>query len=194
MIPFNHLGPIFKLFSGGIYSAPVRRELHALLEDLPSGARVLDLGAGTATLSTLARERRPDLVYLAIDEAPGMLRYAPSHFLRTAGTAERLPLRDASLSAVVMGEAIHHFENPDGALDEIARVMEPGGRLFIFDFDPSTWLGGFICRAERLLGEPGNFYPPADLCRMLEQRGFECRIGESGWRYVIRARRVTAEE
>jgi SAM-dependent methyltransferase len=46
------------------------------------------------------------------------------------GTAEALPLDDASVDAVTVAQAFHWFE-PPAALAEIARVLRPGGHLFL---------------------------------------------------------------
>src|SRR4029079_880649 len=45
-----------------------------------------------------------------------------------AGTAERIPLPDASADALFVGQAFHWFDGP-AALAEIARVLVPGGAL-----------------------------------------------------------------
>ena len=52
-----------------------------------------------------------------------------------AGTAEALPLADASVDAVVAGEAFHWFDL-DRAPAELARVLRPGGALAIFSNTP----------------------------------------------------------
>lgn len=188
MIPFNHLGPLFKHFSGNIYSPPVKEALSRAVTDVPTGGAVLDVGAGTGTLSDLVHAIREDLALVALDPAQGMLRYAAEYISPTVGRAEAIPFSEGSFRAVLVGEAVHHFAAPRKAFREIARVLEPGGTLFIFEFDPRTFLGGMICRAERLLGEPGNFFPPETLCRLLGRAGFRAEYARFGWRYVIRAR------
>jgi demethylmenaquinone methyltransferase/2-methoxy-6-polyprenyl-1,4-benzoquinol methylase len=119
-----------------------------------------------------------------------MLKYAPKHVMTKVGVAETIPFADGKFRCVLIGEALHHFKSPRKAFREIARVLEADGTLFIFDFDPTTLTGGMICRAERLLGEPGNFFPPETLCRLLRRTGFQAEHEKFGWRYVVRAQRL----
>ncbi|WP_345969248.1 class I SAM-dependent methyltransferase [Sulfurimonas sp. HSL1-6] len=187
MIPFNHLGWVFSRFGAAVYPAAAVSHLCTSLRSLPPGADLLDLGAGTGTLGNYALGCRDDLRPVAADPAEGMLRYLPESVERFAARAEALPFEADRFDAVVVGEALHHFDVPEAALDEIARVLRPGGLLFIYDFDPSTLLGAALKRAEKLLGEPGHFYPPDTLSALLLRRGFSGTDIRHGWRYTLAA-------
>lgn len=92
-------------------------------------ARVLDLGAGTGKLTRSLVAAGHDVV--AVDPSAPMLtqlRTALPGVDTRAGSAERLPLDDASVDVVTAGQAYHWFD-PATALPEIARVLRPGGRL-----------------------------------------------------------------
>ena len=98
------------------------------LERAP-GPRVLDLGAGTgkltATLVALGAE------VIAVEPDPAMLtelRRALPGVRALPGSAEAIPLLDASVDAVLAGNAMHWFDM-DVAGPEIARVLAPGGIL-----------------------------------------------------------------
>ncbi|KKF03324.1 class I SAM-dependent methyltransferase [Mycolicibacterium obuense] len=97
---------------------------------LPHGAHtVLDLGAGTGKLTTRLVERGLDVV--AVDPIPEMLEVLRVSLPDTPallGTAEEIPLPDNSVDAVLVAQAWHWFD-PARALEEIARVLRPGGRL-----------------------------------------------------------------
>lgn len=93
------------------------------------GLRVLDLGAGTgkltATLTSLGFET------VAVEPDPQMLaelRRSVPGVEAMSGSAEEIPLPDASVDAVVAGNAMHWFDM-DVAGPEIARVLVPNGIL-----------------------------------------------------------------
>jgi SAM-dependent methyltransferase len=120
------------------------------LERAP-GSRVLDLGAGTgkltATLVSLGAE------VIAVEPDPAMLtelRRALPTVHALPGSAEAVPLPDASVDAVLAGNAMHWFDM-NVAGPEIARVLEPDGILAglwnVFD-DRVDWVAGL----ERISG------------------------------------------
>jgi SAM-dependent methyltransferase len=98
------------------------------LEPAP-GLRVLDLGAGTGKLTATLVALGADVI--AVEPDPAMLtelrRTLPA-VRALPGSAEAIPLPDASLGAVLAGNALHWFDM-DVAGPEIARVLVPGGIL-----------------------------------------------------------------
>lgn len=89
--------------------------------------RVLDLGAGK--LTALLVDAGLDVV--AVEPDGGMrdrLAAAVPKAAVRAGSAERIPLPDASVDAVVVAQAWHWFDRTT-AVPEIARVLAPGGTL-----------------------------------------------------------------
>ena len=96
---------------------------------LGPGRTVVDLAAGTGKLTrALARTRA---WVIAVDPAERMLerlRTALPDIEAHAGTAERMPLGDASADAVTVAQAFHWFD-PGPAFAETHRVLRPGGRL-----------------------------------------------------------------
>jgi ubiquinone/menaquinone biosynthesis C-methylase UbiE len=95
----------------------------AALLDLGREAEVVDLAAGTGKLTRLLAERFERVVAVEPDERMRVLLDGA-----LAGTAEAIPLPDASADAVFVGDAFHWFDAPV-ALAEIARVLRPRGGL-----------------------------------------------------------------
>jgi ubiquinone/menaquinone biosynthesis C-methylase UbiE len=97
---------------------------------LPPGAKtVLDLGAGTGKLTRALAAR--GLEVFAVDPSSNMLdqlRAAIPGATVSVGTAEDIPLADASVDAIVVGQA-WHWVDQDAALPSVARVLRPGGTL-----------------------------------------------------------------
>lgn len=106
---------------------------------------VLDLAAGTGKLSRAALALGHRVT--SVEPDPGMLerlREGLPQVTALAGTAEEIPLPDASVDGVVVGQAIHWFDQ-QRALPEIARVLRPGGVLATLsnaDDDRVGWIAG----------------------------------------------------
>lgn len=108
---------------------------------------VLDLGAGTGKL-TEALAARPGVRVVAVEPDPAMLaelrRALPGVDARR-GSAEAIPLPDAAVDAVLVGQALHWFDL-DRALPEIVRVLRPGGvlaGLWNGDDGAVEWVAGY---------------------------------------------------
>jgi SAM-dependent methyltransferase len=98
------------------------------LEGAP-GRRVLDLGAGTGKLTRTLVELGLEVVAVEPDAAMlAELRGRLPAVRALSGGAERIPLADASVDAVVAGNALHWFDMAVAG-PEIARVLGPGGVL-----------------------------------------------------------------
>lgn len=93
------------------------------------GARVVDLAAGTGKLTRLLVPTGATVV--AVEPIEAMREQLRLHVPEVEvldGTAEAIPLPDGSAHAVTVAQAFHWFD-PQPALTEIARVLEPGGGL-----------------------------------------------------------------
>ncbi|HZR50662.1 MAG TPA: class I SAM-dependent methyltransferase [Streptosporangiaceae bacterium] len=111
------------------------REAHTLLRWLGGngdlrGQRVLDVAGGDGYWAARARRRGARAVALDISERKlrrgAALSVAPG---LVCGDALRLPFPDASFDRVMSICAIEHFDDGARALDEMARVLRPGGEL-----------------------------------------------------------------
>jgi SAM-dependent methyltransferase len=97
-----------------------------LIAGLPPRALVLDLAAGTGKLTRPLLEA--GLRVIAVEPVAEMRAALPATARPRGGTAEAIPLKDASVDGVTVGQAFHWFDG-DAALAEIARVLRPGGPL-----------------------------------------------------------------
>lgn len=185
MIPFDHLGPVFKRFASLVYPQRFRNDLASLSRRMERGGHVLDAGGGTGVLSAFLYAQRKDLTFVLLDPAHGMLRHAPAFAVRTVGVAESMPFPGHFFEAVMIGDAFHHCDDPDRAAEEMRRVLKPGGVLVVFEIDPEKALGRFIARAERALGEPAHFFAPGVLSARLAEAGFACTVSRYAWRYAV---------
>lgn len=135
---------------------------------VPTSATVLDLGAGTGKLTRLLVTRFERVV--AVEPSCAMRRLldrnCPSATI-LAGSAEAIPLADASVDAVFVAEAFHRFDG-ERAVGEIARVLRPRGVLALLWNLPGGPTEPSIEAAEGFLRERGPDranvgYDPLDL-------------------------------
>lgn len=102
---------------------------------LRPGVRALELGAGVGTWSRHFRDRCP-LVSLDISyDSLKLLREAAPEAEPVQADVRSLPFADHSFEQLFVGMVLHHlpFESRDAALEELDRVLKPGGRLIFFE-------------------------------------------------------------
>ncbi|MBM4205966.1 MAG: class I SAM-dependent methyltransferase [Gammaproteobacteria bacterium] len=110
---------------------------------LAKGDRVLDLAGGTGDMTALLRPVVGDngLIILA-DLNADMMRVGRDRLLHSGIAdvsycrvrAESLPFRDQMFNAVTISFGIRNFTSKETALDEICRVLKPGGVLVVLEF------------------------------------------------------------
>ncbi|MQQ99955.1 class I SAM-dependent methyltransferase [Glaciimonas soli] len=96
---------------------------------ITSDAIILDLGAGTGKFTPLLVATGARVIAVEpVEQMRNKLAHALPQVEALAGTAEAIPLPDASVDAVVCAQAFHWFATKT-ALAEIYRVLKPGGKL-----------------------------------------------------------------
>ena len=100
---------------------------------LLASARVLDLACGTGDFARLVAARCPQARVVAADLTEPMLRLAKVRDCVCANAAA-LPFLDACFDVVFVGYGLRNFPRLTVALEEVRRVLKPGGRLVSLDF------------------------------------------------------------
>jgi demethylmenaquinone methyltransferase/2-methoxy-6-polyprenyl-1,4-benzoquinol methylase len=100
-----------------------------------AGERILDLAAGTGTSSVALTHTGARVV--AVDFSEGMIaegRRKHGNIEFVQADIERLPFGDDEFDAVTISFGLRNVNDPKQALDEMYRVLKPGGRLVICEF------------------------------------------------------------
>ena len=110
-------------------------------EAAPDGGAVLDVGTGPGVLLVELAARRPDLRLTGVDLSADMIAAATRNlepFRERAsarvGDVTTLPFPDRSFDLIVSSLSLHHWDHPEAAVPELARILRPGGRVYIYDF------------------------------------------------------------
>ncbi len=118
------------------------RRIVRLLLGLGPGDGVLDIACGPGNFTrdfarlvgrsglAVGVDASPTMLARAVEETPAA-RGARGNVAYVRADAARLPFRDSSFDAVCCFAALHLFDEPFAALDEMARVLTPGGRVAI---------------------------------------------------------------
>jgi SAM-dependent methyltransferase len=130
------LGRVAKGVTGPGMAEEIR--IARLLLGLGEGDLVLDVACGPGNFTReFAKAVGPDGLAVGIDASRTMLERGGEELRRSGaanltlirGDATALPFRDASFDASCCFAALHLFPDPFAALDEIRRVLKPGGRI-----------------------------------------------------------------
>jgi SAM-dependent methyltransferase len=173
------LGRLAKGFTGPSMAEEAR--IARLLLGLSEGNVVLDVACGTGAFSRAFASTvgRGGLV-VGVDASATMLARAATELGKRGrgnvalvrADASALPFEDSGFDAVCCFAALHLFADPMRALDEMARVLTPGGRIAIMtSVRRQLAPGPFAAAAERLSGM--RLFRQDAIVEALQERGFE---------------------
>ena len=161
--------------------------------DLKPGGRILDLGSGPGTYTREITSRKFQCI--GADYSHGVLLAAQRKGKKepyVQADAYRLPFQSRSFDGVVCIGVLQSLERPAEALAEVARVLAPGGWIFLDGLNRFFWLRWL--RRIRSLGQSAqkrlNEYSPYQIRRMCEGLGF--RRAEIYWLAVPQQAQVFA--
>jgi ubiquinone/menaquinone biosynthesis C-methylase UbiE len=111
---------------------PLRILQRKLLVESCKGKRILDIGGGTGRTGNVLSQSRYEVTVL--DKNESIMRYGQErypHLTFIQGDAYSLPFRNGSFDEVILEEIVEHFENQEKAIDEVFRVLKPGGQVIL---------------------------------------------------------------
>lgn len=165
-----------------------RLKLDWVRRDLAAGARLLDAGSNFGHFLKVAQEH---FDASGFDLSPAAVAWAGEHFgvRSTVASVYDPGLPEGSFDAVTSWDVVEHLADPLAALEQIRRVLRPGGRLFLSTPDAGSLTARVMGRRWHYLDPVQHItvFSRANLRRALEGAGYSVvRMGSLGHRYRIR--------
>jgi demethylmenaquinone methyltransferase/2-methoxy-6-polyprenyl-1,4-benzoquinol methylase len=169
---FDAIAPRYELVNHLLTFGMDRRWRRRAVRDLrlPQGSTVLDVAAGTGDF--IRESARQGLHPVGTDLSYGMLAAGDTVHPLVQADASRLPFADASFDAVTCGYALRNFTDLQASLDEMGRVLRPGGRLCLLEVaEPSggIWKVGFRIWFRRIAPMIGSLLSDRDAYHYLPE-------------------------
>ena len=186
------------VMTGGLHRG--WKNLVVRLSGAQPGQRVLDACTGTGDIAVrLARAVGPAGEVVGLDFSPRMLavaRQRPGPITWVEGDLMALPFEDGRFAAVTVGYGLRNVTSIPGALQEIKRVLQPGGRMVSLDLGKPTvpvWRACFYAYFRHVVPRIGQLiagtkdaytYLPESLADFPAQEGLRRLMVEAGFQDV----------
>lgn len=174
---FAERSSVYNVHCGWVKQEDILQEMAAPIKDDDQEIKILDLGAGTGAVSNyLSKNINPLAQVYALDISKEMLEKISNPLIhKIEGSAEQLPFGNAFFDYVVSRQCLHYIEHIDIAMDEIFRVLKPGGIFILSQIVPieneciQHWIE--FTRFRQPLRK--TFFSQSDWIRVTENHGFE---------------------
>ena len=164
-----------RLARGGYWRHDYRRQLEEIARIRPD--RLIDIGCGPGAFLSLVEKTFPFIQLNALDLSEEMIRETRERLSGTAvatvGDSEKMPLGSEQYQVVTCNMSIHHYPHPQDAVNEMFRILKPGGVLLLNDMDcvapvraAANWL------FPRLPGGDVKMYKRKEIEGMVRRAGF----------------------
>jgi demethylmenaquinone methyltransferase/2-methoxy-6-polyprenyl-1,4-benzoquinol methylase len=178
MTHFNHFDFLAPLYDRIIKPADPGKI--SRLIGLPIRGSLLDVGGGTGRTSYGLKDFVPNIVIA--DSSLGMLNQASEKraFSTICSYSEQLPFKNQSFERVIMVDALHHVKDIQITIDEIWRVVVPGGRIVIEEPNIQKIPIKFIALMEKLVLMRSHFISPEKIKEIFCYPNASIRIESEG--------------
>lgn len=167
---------------GLMYDYLRRAQLSVItLIDVKENMNFLDIGCGTGwAIGQVAKAVGNMGSFYGVDLSSGMIEKAKAnfqghenfHFINAS--SELIPLDDNLFDSIICTNSFHHYLHPEKAMQEIRRLLKPGGKIYILDPAADTWFIKIIDKVIKLF-EPQHvkIYSTGEFKIMMSEAGLK---------------------
>ena len=158
MALFDHFGAIAPVYDR--FFRPRNPARLAELADLPVPGFLLDVGGGTGRVAQSLKPWQQSII--VVDLSFQMLQNAgrKDGLGTVCAPAERLPFADESFDRIIMVDALHHVCSQAKAVQEMWRLVRPGGKIVIEEPDIRSIVVVILALVEKILLMRSRFLSP----------------------------------
>ncbi len=147
---FDKIAPAYdslnSILTLGIDQSWRKRAIHAIPKSTTK-LNILDVATGTGDMAILAAQKNSTNNIVGVDLSDGMLKVGVERINKKGlqnqiqlqiGDSENLQFNDNTFDVAMASFGIRNFENLDKGLQEIQRVIKPGGKVILLEFSKPT--------------------------------------------------------
>ncbi|MEP7197434.1 MAG: bifunctional demethylmenaquinone methyltransferase/2-methoxy-6-polyprenyl-1,4-benzoquinol methylase UbiE [Saprospiraceae bacterium] len=143
---FDKIAPVYDLLNTLLSlgaDKSWRKTAIKLIPQSDSKLNILDVATGTADMAIMACKRFPNYHFTGLDLSEGMLKIAQKRLKKMdlvsrieliQGDSEHLPFAENTFDVVMVAFGVRNFENLDLGIDQIYKVIKPGGQIIVLEF------------------------------------------------------------
>jgi SAM-dependent methyltransferase len=169
---------------GWLYDYLRKAQLSVIaLIDVKENMNFLDIGCGTGWAVGRAAKAAGNIgSFYGVDLSSGMIEKAKAnfhgyenfHFINA--NSESIPLDDNLFDNIICTNSFHHYLHPEKAMQEIWRLLKPGGKIYILDPVADIWYIKIIDKVIKLF-EPQHV-------KIYSTVEFKIMMSEAGLKYI----------
>ena len=172
---FDVLAPLYEVF----IKPKEPQELWGYL-GLPVAGVLLDAGGGTGRVAQHMTGKADKVVIADLSCKMLAESRAKEGLFPVCSPSERLPFADGAFSRIIMVDALHHVIHQQDTIDELWRVLSPGGKLVIEEPDVRVFGVKLIALAEKLALMRSHFLSPPRIAKLFHFPDAELKIEKEG--------------
>jgi ubiquinone/menaquinone biosynthesis C-methylase UbiE len=146
------------------------------MADLPVSGALLDAGGGTGRIAQYMRGKADPVVVADLSSKMLVEAQKKDGLLPVCSHTENLPFPDESFARIIMVDAFHHVCNQRTTVDELWRLLQPGGIIVIEEPDVRTLAVKLVALVEKLALMRSHFLSPPRIADLFHYPSSRVRV------------------